>query len=40
MKLTRRGAKFYVVKRVPQRFWDVETRRQVWLALIVFHGVV
>ena len=33
MKLTRRGAKFTAVKRVPKRFCGVEPRRQVWIAL-------
>ena len=33
MKLTQRGSKFYVVKRVPTRFQAIEPRRQVWIAL-------
>ena len=33
MKLTQKGNRYYVVKRVPQRFRAIEPRRQVWLAL-------
>ena len=33
MKLTQRGARFYLVKRVPDRFSSVEPRKQVWVSL-------
>lgn len=33
MKLTLRGSKFYLVKRVPSRFSSVEPRKQVWISL-------
>ena len=33
MKLTQKGNRYYLVKRVPQRFATIEPRRQVWIAL-------
>ncbi len=33
MKLTQRGSKFYLVKRVPERFAQIDSRKQVWIAL-------
>lgn len=33
MKLTQRGSRFYLVKRVPERFSSIEPRKQVWIAL-------
>lgn len=33
MKLTQRGSKYYLVKRVPKQFMAVESRKQVWIAL-------
>ena len=33
MKLTQKGNRYYVVKRVPQRFRTIEPRRQVWITL-------
>jgi hypothetical protein len=33
MKLTQRGNRFYLIKRVPDRFSSIEPRRQVWVSL-------
>ena len=33
MKLMKRGSKFYLVKRVPAKFSNIEPRKQVWIAL-------
>ena len=33
MKLTQRGNRFYLVKRVPDRFSSVEPRKQIWVSL-------
>ena len=33
MKLTLRGSKYYLVKRVPEKFSSIEKRKQIWIAL-------
>ncbi|WP_197742895.1 DUF6538 domain-containing protein [Lentilitoribacter sp. Alg239-R112] len=33
MKLTKKGSRYYLVKRVPDRFASIEPRKQVWISL-------